>query len=259
MADTPVMAGQVYLEPTPSKVTDVIEAGVRAADVITIHATCEVEYEGRAAGYLGAGDRVILCKPDGTLLVHRPSGNDPVNWQPPGSTITASTAEGDPVVTARRSNPDELVRVYLRDVAFIARYDADDTAPLELSGTEADMHEYILENPAVIEDGLRVLEHERDTPYGSIDVFANDAAGRPVVIEVKRRQATLNHVDQLKRYMERYRESNPDARGILAAPVASDSVKRTLRENDLEFAPVSEFAERNTNVSSTTFDDFRSQ
>lgn len=253
------MTGEVYPEPTAETVLDVVSAGISSADVITIHATCEVEYEGRAAGYLGAGDRVVLCKPDGTLLVHRPSGNDPVNWQPPGSTITASDSDGTPVVTARRSNPDELVRVFLRDVSLIARYDADDTAPLELSGTEADMHEYILDNPEVIEPGLRVLEHERDTPYGSIDVFANDSAGRPVVIEVKRRQATLNHVDQLKRYMDLYRDSNPDARGILAAPVASDTVKRTLRDHGLEFAAVDEFAERNTSVSSTTFDDFVSE
>lgn len=251
------MSGDVYPDPTATTVIDVITSGITAADVVTIHATCEVEYEGRAAGYLGTGDRVVLCKPDGTLLVHRPSGNDPVNWQPPGSTITANKIDGDPVVTARRSSPDELVRVYLRDVALIARFDADDTAPLELEGTEADMHEYILDHPDEVEPGLRVLEHERDTPYGTIDVYANDEDGCPVVIEVKRRQATLNHVDQLKRYMELYRESNPEARGILVAPAASEKVQRALRDADLEFAAIDEFAQGNTNVSSTTFDDFR--
>lgn len=250
------MSPDVHTNPASETLIEVVTAGIRDADIITIHASCEVEYEGRASGYLGVGDRVIMCKPDGTLLVHRPTGNDPVNWQPPGSTISASEVEGDPVVTARRSSPEELVTVYLKDVSLVARYAADDTAPLELSGTEADMHEYILQHPDTIEPGLRVLEHERDTPHGSIDVFATDTDGNPVVIEVKRRQATLTHVDQLKRYMELYRESNPDARGILAAPTASDRVQRALKSNDLEFAAVNEFAESRSNVSGTTLDEF---
>lgn len=250
------MRSEVFHDPATDVVLDVISSGVAAADVITIHATCEVEYEGRAAGYLGLGDRIILCKPDGTLLVHRPTGNDPVNWQPPGTTITTETEDGNPVVIGRRANPDEVVRVVLHTVALCTRVDADDTAPLELSGTEADMHQYILEHPDEIEPGLRVLEHERDTPYGSIDVYANDSEGRPVVIEVKRRQATLTHVDQLNRYMTQYRTSNPNARGILVAPAASEGVKRALEEAELEFVGLSEFAAQNKNVSSTTINDF---
>lgn len=243
--------------PTVEATVAMIEEGVRRRDTITVQAECEVEYDGRATGYLGPGERVILVKPDGTLLVHRPTGNDPVNWQPPGSTITADIEDGDPVITARRSSPDELVRVYLRETHQLTRFSADDTAPLELSGTEVDMHEYILEHPEEIDQGLRAIEHERDTPYGNIDVYGTDAAGRPVVIEVKRRQASLTHVDQLKRYMDQYRESNPDARGILVAPAASASVRRTLTENDLEFVALDEFATNRGEVASTTFEDFQ--
>ena len=251
------MGTTTWEDPTVEATVATLEEAVRAGDTITVFAECEVEYDGRATGYLGPGERVILLKPDGTLLVHRPAGNDPVNWQPPGSTVTADVADGDPVITARRSAPDELVRVFLRDTYQLTTFAADDTAPLELDGTETDMHEYILDHPAAVDDGLRAIEHERDTPYGTIDVYGTDDAGRPVVIEVKRRQASLTHVDQLNRYMEQFRESNPDARGILVAPAASSRVRRSLRENDLEFVALDEFATNRGEVASTTFEDFQ--
>jgi RecB family endonuclease NucS len=250
------MGTDVYTAPDPETVAETVAESVRSGATIVVFAECEVDYDGRAAGYVGPGDRVIIGKPDGTLLVHRPSGNDPVNWQPPGSTITTTVDDEGCTITARRSSPDERVQVHLRDTYQVTRFAADDTAPLELTGTETDMHEYILDHPEEIDTGLRAIEHERDTPYGTIDVFGTDAEGRPVIIEVKRRQATLTHVDQLKRYMEQYRESNPDARGILVAPAASDRVKRTLQEADLEFVALDSFATNRGDIASTTFEDF---
>lgn len=250
------MGTEAYGDPKAEDVAEIVADGVRSGDTVVVFATCEVDYDGRASGYLGPGERVVIAKHDGTLLVHRPTGNDPVNWQPPGSTITTDTGPEGCTITARRSNPDEVVRVNLRETYHVTRFSADDTAPLELSGTETDMHEFILENPGEIDSGLRAIEHERDTPYGTIDVYGTDDDGRPVVIEVKRRQATLTHVDQLQRYMDQFRASNDDARGILVAPAASDRVKRTLRENDLEFVALTEFAANRGDVASTTFDDF---
>lgn len=250
------MATESYTDPAPDRIDEVVSEAARTGEVVVICAECEVEYDGRASGYLGPGERLIVCKPDGTLLVHRPTGHDPVNWQPPGSTFVVSVDGDECRVTARRSQPEEHVTVHFLELHSITRFAADDTAPLELSGTEADMHDYILDQPDVIEDGLRVLEHERETPYGTIDVYAMDADGVPVVIEVKRRRATLSHVDQLRRYMEEYRESNPEARGILVAPDASEKVQRTLRTHDLEYAAIDEFAATQDPVASTTFDDF---
>jgi RecB family endonuclease NucS len=85
------------------------------------------------------------------------------------------------------------------------------------------------------------VEHERETKYGFIDFFARDVEGVPVVVEVKRIQATLNHFDQLQRYVSLYEETNDEARGMLVAPSASERVQRALRDNDLEFVELSEF------------------
>lgn len=245
-----------FTHPSTTDVLRVVNRSLREGAVVLLCGSCEVEYDGRASGYLGPGERIVICKPDGTMLVHRPRGHDPVNWQPPGSTIQASEDDGYPVVAARRSNPDESVSVLLHDVYALVRFEADDTAPLRLEGTEADMHSYIEGHPEEIERDLRVIEHERDTPHGAIDFFAHDREGRPVVIEVKRRQATLTDVDQLQRYVSLYRESNPNTRGILAAPAASERVTRTLRDNDLEFVQVDAFSQEASDLSSTTFADF---
>jgi endonuclease len=42
-------------------------------------ARCEIAYHGRAVTRLGAGDRVILFKTDGSLCVHADKGYKPLN------------------------------------------------------------------------------------------------------------------------------------------------------------------------------------
>lgn len=251
------MRAESYSEPDIDSLLDIIPTALEQGEIIVICAECEVEYDGRAAGYLGPGERLVICKPDGTLLIHRPRGHDPVNWQPPGSAIRIENPDDNVVLSARRTDPDEIIQVFLRVVFELTRFSADDSAPLKLDGTEADMHEFVANNPDELEDGLRIIEHERDTPYGSIDFLGTDTQGRPVVIEVKRRQATLTHVDQLRRYMARYRETNPNARGLLVAPAASDKVLRTLRDAELEFVELDAFRTTPSDYASTTLSHFQ--
>jgi RecB family endonuclease NucS len=248
------MPVQQLSSPDPEAVVDAVKAAVRDGAMVTVQAHCEVEYEGRTAGYLGPGDRVVMAKPDGTFLVHRPTNHKPVNWMPEGST-TARVSDGDAVVLARRTNPTERVEVRLLETHGLTRYDADDGATYRESGTEAEMHEYIENNPDELEAGLRIVEHERETKYGFVDFYAVDQEGVPVVVEVKRIQATLNHVDQLKRYVGLYDEheatlsprdggeaaSNDEVRGMLVAPSASERVERALADSGLEFVALPEF------------------
>lgn len=250
------MTTERYASPDAETFREVVRRGLNAGAVVTVYTDCEVEYDGRSGGTLGPGDRLVVCKRDGTLLVHRPTGHNPVNWQPAGGTVRV-TEDGDtPTIYARRSNPNEYLWVFCREVYQVTRFDAEDAADYRPSGTEAEMHRYIQNNPEELEEGLRIVEHERETPYGHVDFFAHDADGTPVVVEVKRREATLNHFDQLQRYVSLYRESNPDARGMLVAPRTSDRVKRALRDHDLEFRRLAEFDVETRHVSETSLDDF---
>jgi len=245
--------------PTPEALVSEAKAAFRDGAMLTVQARCEVEYDGRTSGYLGPGDRLLVAKPDGTFLVHQPTGNKPVNWMPGGGTVSARVSEGGvgdgrdgaesdeggesraAVLLARRTNPTERVEARIHEAHGLTRFDATDGATYEESGTEAEMHEYIESNPDVLEPELRIVEHERETKYGFIDFFARDAEGVPVVVEVKRIQATLNHFDQLQRYVDLYSETNDEVRGMLVAPSASERVQRALRDNGLEFVELAEF------------------
>ncbi|MFC7082360.1 endonuclease NucS [Halorussus caseinilyticus] len=227
--------------PNPETLVAEAKAAFRDGAMLTVQARCEVAYEGRTSGHLGPGDRILVAKPDGTFLVHQPTGHKPVNWMPGGGSVSARTSDGDAVLLARRTNPSERVEARILDAYGLTRFDATDGATYEESGTEAEMHEYIEANPDALEEGLRVVEHERESKYGFIDFFARDGNGTPVVVEVKRIQATLNHFDQLQRYVSLYREENDEVRGMLVAPDASERVRRALRDNGLEFVALSEF------------------
>ena len=248
------MPTRTHPEPSAAALADLVAAVRRDGALVTLAAHCEVEYDGRSGGVLGPGDRLVVLKGDGVVLVHRPSGLDPVNWQPAGAHVRLLE---DPLrVVARRSNPRERLVVRLLDVHAVTRFDAVDGADYRESGTESELHRHIAANPDVLERGLRVVEHERETKYGFVDFFATDAEGRPVVVEVKRRQATLGHFDQLRRYVGLYEGTNDEVRGLLAAPSATDRVRRTLRDHGLEFVrlPESLAADREATTDATLSD-----
>lgn len=241
--------------PEAEEAGNIIVTAMAGDKLVIVCCSCDVEYDGRAGGYLPEGDRTVVIKPDGTFLV---MGNDkvkPRNWQPSGAENLVRAEDDTLILKSHRTSPEEeSLRVFCEDVYQVTAYDAGLDPDVVLTGTEEDMHKRIMDNPELIEKGFRPLEHERSVKFGSIDVFGNDDAGRPVIIEVKRRRAQLKDVDQLARYISLYREgtvvegvdspeAGPDAkyeesRGILVAPSASDSVKAALEDNGLEFVSV---------------------
>ena len=60
-------------DPSPAEAVEALEPALAAGAMITIVGQCEVEYDGRASSYLPPGDRLVILKPDGTLLVLRVS------------------------------------------------------------------------------------------------------------------------------------------------------------------------------------------
>jgi RecB family endonuclease NucS len=242
--------------PEPKAVVEAAKAAARDGSMLTVEARCEVTYEGRTSGYLAAGDRILVAKPDGTFLVHQPTGHKPVNWMPGGGSVSARLSDGDAVLLARRTNPSERVEVRIEETYGLTRFDAVDGATYEDSGTEAEMHEFIKSNPDSLGADIRIVEHERESKYGYIDFYAVDDDGVPVVIEVKRIQATLNHFDQLQRYVSLYEETNEDVRGMLVAPSASERVKRALRDNGLEFVALEEFGRDAKGATEAKLSDF---
>ncbi|PSQ48622.1 endonuclease NucS, partial [Halobacteriales archaeon SW_6_65_15] len=60
--------------PDPATAHRRVATAIDRAEMVTVFGRCTVEYEGRAASTLGPGDRLVVLKPDGTVLVHTDEG-----------------------------------------------------------------------------------------------------------------------------------------------------------------------------------------
>nr|WP_245681199.1 endonuclease NucS [Halorientalis regularis] len=224
--------------PTPADAREAVAAAIEREDVVSVFGTCTVEYEGRASSHLGPGDRLVVCKPDGTTLVHTDEGHQPVNWQPPGSTQEARLTDGRLELHSLRSTPEEELLVRFAEIIQVTAYDVTDETELALEGTEEDLRERVLDNPDLVESGFTPLATERETPAGAVDIFGEDGQGRRVVVELKRRRVGPDAVGQLGRYvdaLERDLHAEADVRGILVAPSVTDRARRLLAEQGMEF------------------------
>lgn len=235
-------ADAVTLEsPSLEAACEAITDGFDREALVTVFGRCTVDYDGRASSRLEAGDRHVMCKPDGTTLVHGSEGQQPINWQPPGCDREVFCDHGDApvlVLESVRSTPEERLSVRFQRVVQVTAFSGTDESDLSLSGTEKDLRDRILQTPDLLEPGFRPLATERETPAGAIDVYGEDAAGRTVVVELKRRRVGPDAVGQLRRYVDALgRDLHADAsvRGILVAPSVTDRAERLLADHGLEF------------------------
>ncbi|MFO7966201.1 MAG: endonuclease NucS [Archaeoglobaceae archaeon] len=208
--------------------------------LIQVFGECEVWYEGRASSSLGLGDRLIVVKPDGSLLVHQGWGREPVNWQPPGSKHRFSENEGKLKVSGYRVKPKEELEVLFSEVYLVTCLLLKDDEELVLNGSELEYSKWIHENPEFIEKGFKPIKKEKETGFGFIDVLGKDSEGRIVVIEVKRRRAGPQAVSQLKRYVNyisqiKHHNKQEKVRGILVAPSITKKAKEQLESEEMEF------------------------
>ncbi len=198
---------------------------------------CRVKFKGRAESFLDYGERLVLVKKDGSVLVHRGEGCEAVNWQPPGTKTAFILDNRQLVLHAYRSSPPEKMRIRFRKIKLIAHSQLNDKAEIKLTGMEADYVEMVKKDPGVIEDGLRITDRERRTESGAIDLYGRDKNNTPVIIEVKRSIAGIPAVYQLEAYVQDLKRKNHEAevRGILCAPRVPPMVQTLLRERGLEY------------------------
>lgn len=220
--------------PDAEAVADLLGECKRRRACLLLYARCEVDYDGRASSTLATGDRLILYKPDGALLIHAEQGHEPQNWQPPGATVQL-TDHDPPTIVAIRSNPKEIIKLVCHEVGLAVLMRMEDDATLNLQGSEDDLRAHIFAHPEVIEPGFRPRAKEYETPAGPVDVYGADSEGQPVMLELKRRRVGPDAVSQLRRYVESV-DGTP--RGILVAPSITDRAHTLLDQFDLEHRSV---------------------
>lgn len=225
-------------DPEFKEVSKILKEYLSRPFTIQMTGLCSVNYQGRAKSKLDRGERLVVKKQDSALLVHGPENYQPKNWQPDVDTWSIKNNDEELLLTSKRNKPEEKVEITFENVDMISVFKLVDKSDLKIRGHEVDIHESIENNPEIIEEELKIIEREKETPAGFIDVFARDSQDNYVVIEVKR-NPDYNTVLQLQRYVEEIeKEFRGKIRGILVAPKMTDNVLEYLEERDLEFVEV---------------------
>ena len=230
----------IKIAPRIEEAIEFLSAALRTRCFLLVIGNCKVDYAGRASSTLEWGERIAIIKKDGSVLVHRATGYEPVNWQPPGCTVTIcglNRTNGTLTINASRSQPRESVSIEFKEISLTAFGSLNDTGEFTLHVTEAQMQQAILTTPDLVEPGLRPLEEEKQVgEAGFTDIYAEDINGSLVVVEIKRNTAGKDAIVQLHRYLERIRTRvNRPLRGIIVAPELRKSAQPLLRSLKVEF------------------------
>jgi len=250
--------------PAIEKAAQIVREALTERKALIIVGNCRVDYRGRASSKLGPGERIVIIKEDGSLLVHRSTGYEPVNWmpggdvvyhvsltrrkgensrsemteswQPPGCLFSVSAAKNALQIRAIRRKPSESVKIFFDNVYQVSVLSLVDRGEFSLYASEEDMQRAILLKPSLLEDGFKPITYEKRVEPGFVDIYGVDKNGRFVVVEIKRKPAGREAVLQLAKYVDSVRSMvNREVRGVLVAPSMAKGVQRLLATLGLDF------------------------
>jgi len=221
------------------KYVDVLRNAISKKELVIIIGSCSVDYIGRGESKLTDGERIVIIKRDGALLIHRPEGFSPVNWQPDTSLIEVKYVDGKLIIRAIRDNPREQVVIYFNHIDVVIHGKLIDQGEFIMYMDESVMSDILFEHPELIEDGLRIVEKEKPIEGGYIDLFGFDKNNNPVIIELKKVTATREAVLQLYNYVKAYElKTGVKPRGILIAPSFNPTAIEALNKLKLEWKEI---------------------
>ena len=226
----------VLTQPTLAEATTLIEKAFSQRRTLIVAGACHVHYVGRASSTLELGERLLIIKSDGSLLVHRPVGYEPVNWQPAGSVFHVQVKDDELEIHGIRQKPHESVRVKFEKIYLVSALDLSDSGDFLLHASEDDMHRAILLKPELLEEGFKPISWEKKVEPGFVDIYGEDKNGKLVIVEVKRKAASKENAMQLAKYIEPIKAKvNREVRAVLVAPSLAKDVQRMLVMLGLEY------------------------
>lgn len=227
---------EVLVNPSIPDAESTAKEAVSQRKTLLIVGNCWVHYLGRAKSRLEPGERILIVKEDGSLLVHRSIGYEPVNWQPPGCIFNIQAKDNILEIHAVRQKPHESIKVFFDRIQMVSALSLVDAGKFSLYASEEDMHKAILVKPSLLEEGFKPISYEKKVEPGFVDVYGVDKKGKLVVVEIKRRTAGKEAALQLAKYIEAIKaRANREIRGILVAPNIAKDVQRMLATLGLEF------------------------
>jgi len=226
----------VRVNPTLAEAESLVLKAFAQRNTLIVAGNCRVKYTGRASSKLEPGERMLIIKEDGALLVHRPVGYEPVNWQPAGSIFHVHASQDQLEIRGVRQKPRESVTLFFDSVFMVSSLNLVDSGEFILNASEYDMHKAVLLKPSLLEEGFKPISYEKHIEPGFVDIYGVDKNGKLVVVEVKRKTAGKEAALQLFRYIEAIKtKANRELRGVLAAPSLGKGVQRLLTTLGLEY------------------------
>lgn len=207
--------------------------------VLILVGNCWVNYEGRASSSLEPGERILLVKEDGSVLIHRPTGYEPVNWQPSGCIFHTRIRDKTLQLKAIRRSPPESIEIHFDKLYLLSIMKLEDRGEFSLYASESDMQKAVLMEPSLIEVGFKPISYEKKVEPGFIDVYGIDKDDRLVIVEIKRKTAGRNAILQLLKYIDSVQKMvNREIRGIIVAPNIARGSQKLLTTLGLEYKPL---------------------
>jgi RecB family endonuclease NucS len=227
----------VLVDPTVDAAEDVAKEAISRNKTLLIVGRCRVDYLGRAKSKLEPGERILIVKSDGSVLVHRPVGYEPVNWMPGTNVVfNVKRAEDNLEIRVIRQKPPETVTIAFDRILACASLTLSDSGVFSMYASEEDMQRAILLKPELVEEGFRPITYEKKVEPGFVDVYGEDRNGKFVVVEIKRKIAGKEAVFQLQKYVDALRtRTKREVRGVLVAPGIAKGVQKTLVTLGLEY------------------------
>jgi RecB family endonuclease NucS len=226
----------VLINPNVADGEEAVKKAISQHKTLLVIGRCWVKYLGRAKSRLDSGERILIIKEDGSLLVHRPVGYEPVNWQPPGCIFHTQAKDNVLAISAVRQKPYETIKVFFDKIQLVSTLSLVDSGEFSLYASEEDMQKAILLKPSLLEEGFKPISYEKKVEPGFVDVYGVDENNELVVVEIKRKTAGKEAAIQLAKYIEAIKtKADREVRGILVAPNLAKDVQRVLETLGLEF------------------------
>jgi len=216
--------------PMGENIQQQIEEAVNKNHSIVLGCRCEIWYSGRAESYLPEGDRLIIIKEDNTLIVHQPTGNNPINYMKPQTKHSIHFNNGTLFINSSNLSLKEFLDIKVSKIHFISTHKLEDGQSIQIQGTEQDMANMLFMNPEMVEKGFKPVSREEHTKFGFIDLFGYDKDNKLTVVECKRYTSDLAAVSQLRRYVEKIKDAKGirEVRGILVSQRISPNAQNML-------------------------------
>ncbi|PWI47890.1 hypothetical protein CEE45_09610 [Candidatus Heimdallarchaeota archaeon B3_Heim] len=220
-----------------SKLAEILPSHL-TKDTIILVGICDSIFDGRIKSTLEKGDRTLLIKKDGSILLHNATGTRPVQWQKAKAgkiVFTHNSEKKTLIMESYRPKTDESFFITFYTILFAAFLEISDEVRKggHTYGDEKAFVNQLILHPDLIEPDLTIIEREKEIAFGFIDLYAQDSNNNYVVIEVKKQAATLNDAYQLHRYIEFFLNQGEKVRGILVANHIPKKVLSYLKIHNL--------------------------